>query len=310
MLNLSALLGIITTLSLTTSPTILCSDNDFNIIDHSMSLEGNVVNGTIDIYSGSNKFYYTSSSFLRINWSVKIEFYYDVQDKEFDGANIYGFLENVSMNEKAYYQYELDLNLLNGRQYSTLESQLYWTEDFFEINDYFALIEDINADEVANVTWADYNNTAIIDFDFAPFGDYEWISFYNIWSFSELYEHVDTLNSLYSINVSDSYASGYNSGYNTGYNDGYDVGYTANVENVASQKYQEGYTKGYDDGYHVNVGEGLSVQNILYSIVTMPSTIIKQGFDFDILGINVGSLIQTALVIGLVVFAIGMFKKG
>lgn len=329
MFNLGALIGIVSTLSLTSAPAIVCAENianvdehtivineqqlndDLNIYDFSMSIENNEINGNIEIFHGDNTYQYSELSYIVFNWSVNIEYFYDVQLQRFNGANVWGWLENVNREEKCFYNLDLNLNMLNGRQYSTLQTNLLWNFGVFEGNDWFAYIEDINGEEVENLLWSEYYpDTSVLDLDYSPFEDYYYIGYYNTWQFHDLYRQIDTLNTIYGISNSDSYASGYNSGYNIGYNEGYDLGYTINVENVATQKYQEGYTKGYDDGYHSNVGEGLSVQNILYSIITMPSTIIKQGFDFDILGINVGNLIQTALVIGLVVFAIGMFKKG
>lgn len=258
-------------------------DNYLN--DYSMSLDGNVVNGTIDIYHGSNRFQFDNSSYLEINWSVKIEFYYDVQDKEFDGANIYGFLENPDMEEIAYYQYELSDNLLNGRQYSTLETQLYWTEDFFEINDYFAYIEDINSEEVANVTWADYyNTTAIIDFDASAFGDFNYIRYYNIWSFSKLYQHVDTLNALYSINASDSY----DSGYTNGYDDGYDVGYASGVNN------------GFADN---------AFKKLFNVIMNAPFNIFSGLLNFEIFGVNLFALFSFVFTTMIIFAIVKLFLK-
>lgn len=118
----------------------------------------------------------------------------------------------------------------------------------------------------------------------------------------------------FGLSTSTDYTSGYDIGYKYGYENGvesgYNNGYLEGKNDVNEERYQAGYNKGYDDATNRYSDGSLSLTGVLNAIVTAPSKIIKEGLDFDILGFNVGKLVMSLIVIGLVVWAVGFFKKG
>lgn len=283
------------------------------IIDYSLlAMDGaNSIEGKINIYHDI-VYMETLRGELVLDFTIDVNmtYYYDFINDRITSCEVWANLTNNDMEETMLYSVELNVNQLNNKQYYDIYTTLAWFDGLFDTQNYIVHVEDLNQDEAETLTWEDhYNTTATLDLDFISQTDVGYLMNYNIWYFDELYREINTIKSLVNQDNILLYQQAYNDGYNGGYDVGYDVGYGANVEKVATEKYQEGYNKGYADGYASNL-EPITFDQVLTAIITAPSKIIKEGFDFDILGINVGGLIQTALVIGLVVFAIGTFKKG
>lgn len=138
-------------------------------------------------------------------------------------------------------------------------------------------------------------------------------SSYQFMDFSEYiqfdYEETTFHNNL-TIPVSNLY---YSFNYGNNYQQGFDDGRNSILDNLEQSK-TESYTQGYQKGFDTakNMYEDLAENPMNWtmlaeSIITLPSKIIKTGFDFDIFGVNVGDFIQTLIVIALVIFCIKTF---
>lgn len=93
---------------------------------------------------------------------------------------------------------------------------------------------------------------------------------------------------------------GYNSGYYQGTTDGYNAGYaegTEEMEFYCEQNYLQGFHEGQIEG------QG-NVETLLGSILEAPVNFIKSVFYFEIMGINIASLVLFGITIAIVVFVI------
>lgn len=105
----------------------------------------------------------------------------------------------------------------------------------------------------------------------------------------------------------------YSFNYGNNYDQGYDDGRNSvldNLDQTKTEAYTEGYQKGFDTAKNMYEDLAENPMNwtmLAESIITLPSKIIKTGFDFDIFGVNVGEFIQTVIVIALVIFCVRLF---
>lgn len=132
--------------------------------------------------------------------------------------------------------------------------------------------------------------------DFAEYVqfDYEEVCFYNSLT-------IPVSNLYYSFNYGNNYQQGFNAGRDS---------VLDNLEQTETESYTKGYQKGFDTAkamYEDLVNNPMNWTMLAESIITLPSKIIKTGFDFDIFGVNVGEFIQTLIVIALVIFCIKLF---
>lgn len=80
--------------------------------------------------------------------------------------------------------------------------------------------------------------------------------------------------------------------------------------------YEDGKTQGLNDGYNSGYNEGVKdaspgyedTSNFFWSILDAPFSVLKNAFDFEILGVNVGGALVTIISILLVVFVISQIK--
>ena len=107
--------------------------------------------------------------------------------------------------------------------------------------------------------------------------------------------------------------AGYNSGYAAGYTDGETDGY--------SLGHDEGYDYGFADGEQEGIAVGRTdalnakdtFKEIVFSIFDAPVNLINGILDFNLLGINVASLVKTLITLAitaLLVFFILKLVKG
>lgn len=113
----------------------------------------------------------------------------------------------------------------------------------------------------------------------------------------------------YGLKTSTDFTSGYDSGYYQGYQNGKNDGVIIGEEKANDKYYILGYQNGYDEGIK-SAEHPITISQVLESVIKIPSTIISEGFDFEILGINIGELIKTLIVVALAIFAISIFRKG
>ncbi len=97
------------------------------------------------------------------------------------------------------------------------------------------------------------------------------------------------------------YMNGYNNGYSDGKVDGYDNGVDAGKD----VGYKEGYLKGQADAFKkVSEGSlGESVRTFVYSLFDAPVSTFTSIFQFEIDGINLGSVVAfflTLIILGAV----------
>lgn len=133
---------------------------------------------------------------------------------------------------------------------------------------------------------------------------------------------------LYKHELQEKYDNGHDVGYSEGYANGTrEVFESDEYKNGLQAKYDEGYAKGtedydrygaqrYEDGYRYGVTVGRSQvennvetgKNLFLSILDAPFTLIRNIFNFEILGINVSSVIFFILSVLLIGFAIRKIK--
>lgn len=97
-----------------------------------------------------------------------------------------------------------------------------------------------------------------------------------------------------SISLGGSFDTGYNVGYTDGYNNGNQDGYNG------------GYKIGYEKGSSVNPENNFS--SLFFSLLNTPFLILKEGFNFELFGINFYGLIMTIITIAIVVFVVRFLK--
>lgn len=83
--------------------------------------------------------------------------------------------------------------------------------------------------------------------------------------------------------------------------------------NGESYGYNQGYNAGYNTGYSEGIQEGsdgeFTLRNLLGTIFTFPISLIKNGMDVELWGVNIGGLIMFILCIGLVYIIIKLVLK-
>lgn len=103
----------------------------------------------------------------------------------------------------------------------------------------------------------------------------------------------------------------YQNGYNEGYYDGRIDGISEGMTDAKSEYYQSGYETGYREGYNASVADGIEsygYYGLLNSIFSFPINIIKDGFDIDFFGINIGGFIMFILSISIVIYVVKKFR--
>ncbi len=98
--------------------------------------------------------------------------------------------------------------------------------------------------------------------------------------------------------------AGYNSGYNNGKTDGYDEGYAKGTEDMdfyCEQNYLQGFHEGQIEG------QG-NVETLLGTVLEAPVNFVKSVFNFEIMGINIASLVLFGLTIAIAIFVIRKLK--
>lgn len=105
------------------------------------------------------------------------------------------------------------------------------------------------------------------------------------------------------------YYAGYDIGHQDGYSFGFDVGYDEGLD--------DGYDKGYGDGADFGRTDALNSTDTfkkgIFAIFNAPVDLINGVLDFDLLGINVASLVKTVLtlcIVGLIAFVVFKLQKG
>lgn len=94
-------------------------------------------------------------------------------------------------------------------------------------------------------------------------------------------------------------------GYNAGYNDGYESAKTLAYDNG----YGDGYTDGYNEGVQMD-DTVFTVFNGILNIALVPINFLLGIFNFEVLGINISSLVTSALTVACVIIVIKMFLGG
>lgn len=133
---------------------------------------------------------------------------------------------------------------------------------------------------------------------------------------------------LYKHELQEKYDNGHDVGYSEGYANGTrEVLDSAEYKNGLQAKYDEGYAKGtedydrygaqrYEDGYRYGVTVGRSQvennvetgKNLFLSILDAPFTLIRNIFNFEILGINISAVIFFIISVLLIGFVIKKIK--
>lgn len=107
-----------------------------------------------------------------------------------------------------------------------------------------------------------------------------------------------------------------NGTYRNGYNEGYDVGYSEGVADSYQNGYSVGLTEGKNQGYAQGYAAGEQsastdgLGNLIYSIIDAPFRVIREGLNFEILGINFAGLCQWLITGALFVFVFKKVKGG
>lgn len=98
------------------------------------------------------------------------------------------------------------------------------------------------------------------------------------------------------------YNTGYGSGYNDGTSDGFTSGYNDGFDDGTKSGYTSGYNKGYSDGS--NVDQKNTLQGLFLTAFQSPFHLFQQMFDVNVLGINLGSLLASLIVLLVCAFVI------
>lgn len=262
--------------------------------------------------SGIYEFYDTQD--IAFTYVFRVSDIYAVvrDDESVNDGNIYGvgfrvdydlfendsdLLYNDSIVDYGYYDFYMDYNTIGpvpiNKAYNLYNSN--FNLIFEVVNEMLMVSWNITTSQGVYLE----SNNAVMLFDMAEYVQYDRLvyAFYNSYSVP--------VSSLY-------YAFNYGNNYQQGFTDGKQsvLGF---LESSKTESYTEGYQKGYENAknlYEDVVNNPMDWTKLATSIITLPSTIIKQGFDFDIFGVNVGEFIQTIIVISLVIFCVGLFTKG
>lgn len=105
--------------------------------------------------------------------------------------------------------------------------------------------------------------------------------------------------------------SAFNDGYITGQNDGYYSGYQNGYNQGKLETSQKAYENGYQEGYSKGYNKGSSDQQSLYGYIAAigeaPANMIQEMFNFEIMGVNVSTVIFALLTTALVVILLKKF---
>ena len=103
------------------------------------------------------------------------------------------------------------------------------------------------------------------------------------------------------------YSKGFNDGkldgLSQGRHEGYQNGYTEGKNDGLTEGEQKGHQIGYDEGYSVG-SSVVQVKDVFIDILEAPFNILKNAFNFEILGINFSSILVGVVSILLVAFVI------
>lgn len=92
----------------------------------------------------------------------------------------------------------------------------------------------------------------------------------------------------------------------------YEQGYAQGQLDAISANKEIWYNVGYHEGVNANLEENLGpllIDDALSSIITAPVNFIKQVFNFDLFGFNVGGIFFGIVTITLLIVAFGIIKK-
>ncbi len=128
--------------------------------------------------------------------------------------------------------------------------------------------------------------------------------------------------------VAEARTEGYNLGYSSGYErgsfygmaEGQEKGYASGYDKGTTDGYNAGYAKGTEDmdfyceqnylqGFHEGQIEGQgNVETLLGTVLEAPVKFIKSVFNFEIMGINIASLVLFGLTVAIAIFVIRKLK--
>lgn len=114
------------------------------------------------------------------------------------------------------------------------------------------------------------------------------------------YQSMDYCGIIYNPTGS-SYSEGYTDGYNEGQNDGYQNGYYQGSQETYNNAYQKGYNTGYSKGYDQASKDIGNFFGYIAAIGEAPANMIQEMFNFEIMGIDVSTVIFALLTTALVV---------
>lgn len=92
----------------------------------------------------------------------------------------------------------------------------------------------------------------------------------------------------------------------------YEQGYAQGQADAIAANKDTWYNNGYSAGINANLEESLGpllIDDVLSSIITAPVNFIKQVFNFDLFGFNVGGIFFGIATITLLIVAFGIIKK-
>lgn len=120
---------------------------------------------------------------------------------------------------------------------------------------------------------------------------------------STLFIHIDFIATDYTFYVDNTNT------YSTGYDVGYDVGYDNGKQDGVAKGFSDGYDKGRED-YENSDTYINSIFNGILSIGLIPIEFFMSIFNFEILGINITSLISAFLTIMLIIILMRLILGG
>lgn len=107
--------------------------------------------------------------------------------------------------------------------------------------------------------------------------------------------------SLYDIGLTD----GYNNGFISGKNEGYSQGLTDGYNNGFTSGSEQGYNNGYSQGVQNSSGKPLAT--MMFTLVEVPFTFLKNTLSFDLLGVNFYNLLLGLISVGVVLWVVKKF---
>lgn len=282
-----------------TSTTVSC---DF-ITDSNVSLTQYIhSSASVDEVSIETVFNYNFvfSGNITVNQNGLYSIYYDTLTVDFTQ---YYCVPNNSIEYKPSTVFTLNLDFY---YYPGQESGLYF--DFVtSVGGY----DSLNSQEIVftfpyGTTDIDYELYQETSSNFYTIGDNEFYYFSN-YTISDTEFADDSFTTWYKFNIlpSDSVIDSLTSvltssnSYNQGYNDGYLVGFDSG-ENVG---YSNGYNQGYNDGFNVD-NTVFTIFNGILNVALVPINFFLNIFNFEILGINLKSLISALLTVAVIIIVV------